>query len=345
VPQLIDAWIGQVVVAPEQNDAGVNNEPLQAAAAHIAVEFLHAPAPSQLFVFPHAAVVLAPQRVSVAPDAIAPQLPMPFTLQAWQAGQLALPQQTPSTQLPLMHWLAAVQATPFAFRLQLLAVPEPWQVNGATQSLSAAQVDLHAPLPHTYGEQLLDVDAAQEPVPLQCAAGVNVDPLQLAAAQVIVVGACWQPPVPLQAPVLPQGDELLVGHSPCGSAAADGTFAHVPRLPETLHAWQVPQDFDPQQTPSTQVRPVRQSPVAEQVCPCRCNVPHRLVFGSQMFGDRQFVSTVHVELQLVVPLQTYGAHEVVVAARQVPAPSQVRALVCVDRPLAQVEATQTVPAA
>jgi hypothetical protein len=64
-----------------------------------------------------------------------------------------------------------------------------------------------------------------------------------------------------------------------------------------------------------------------------------------MFGDTQFVSTVHVELQLVVPLHAYGVHGVVVAVRQVPAPSHVRALVCVDAPLGQLEATHTVPAA
>jgi hypothetical protein len=138
-----------VVVAPEQNDAGVNDDPLQAAAAHIAVEFLHAPAPSQVLVLPHAAVVLAAQRVSLAPDAIAAQLPAPFRLQAWQAGQLVLPQQTLSTQLPLMHWFPAVQVAPFAFRLQLFAEPEPWQVNGARQSVSAVQVDLQAPVPQT----------------------------------------------------------------------------------------------------------------------------------------------------------------------------------------------------
>jgi hypothetical protein len=36
---------------------------------------------------------------------------------------------------------------------------------------------------------------------------------------------------------------------------------------------------------------------------------------------------------------------VVVAVLQAPAPSQVRAFVCVDDPAGQVEATQTVPAA
>ncbi len=52
-----------------------------------------------------------------------------------------------------------------------------------------------------------------------------------------------------------------------------------------------------------------------------------------------------VVLQSVVPLHENGAHEPVVAALQVPEPSQVRALVCVVDPAGQLEPTQTVPAA
>jgi hypothetical protein len=36
-------------------------------------------------------------------------------LQVWQVRQAALAQQTPLTQLPLVHWLAAPQATPDVF--------------------------------------------------------------------------------------------------------------------------------------------------------------------------------------------------------------------------------------
>jgi hypothetical protein len=75
--------------------------------------------------------------------------PVPETLQAWQAGQLGEPQQTPSTHAPLMHWLPPAQATPLALSAQLFAAPAPWQVKGATQSPSPAQVVLHAVAPHT----------------------------------------------------------------------------------------------------------------------------------------------------------------------------------------------------
>ena len=64
-----------------------------------------------------------------------------------------------------------------------------------------------------------------------------------------------------------------------------------------------------------------------------------------MVGPTQSPSTLHAVLQLVVPLHMYGLQLVVVAVLQVPAPSQVRAFVCVDNPEAQLEATQIAPAA
>jgi hypothetical protein len=146
VPQLIGACAGQVVLAGEQNDAGVKDDPLQVAGAHWAVELAQAPAPSQVLVFPHP-VPVAPQRVSFVPAPSGAQVPAPFTLHAWQAGQLALPQQTPSVQLPLMHWVAALQLEPLGLRLQLLVPPLPWQVKGARQSPSAVHDVLQAPLP------------------------------------------------------------------------------------------------------------------------------------------------------------------------------------------------------
>jgi hypothetical protein len=140
--------MGQVVADPEQKDAGVNVEPEQVAAAHIAAELAQAPAPSQTLVLPQT-VEPPPQPASVVPLDLGAQLPAPFRLHAWHAGQLELPQQTPSTQLPLMHWVPPVQAIPFAFRLQLFALPEPWQVKGAKQSASVVHDDLQAFVPQT----------------------------------------------------------------------------------------------------------------------------------------------------------------------------------------------------
>ena len=236
--------------APEQNEAGVYDAPLQLAAAHMSVESRQLPAPSQTLVLPQAPPP-APHRASALPAARPAQLPSPFTSQAWQAGQLALPQQAPSTQLPLMHWLPPVHAAPFAFNAQLL-VAVPWQVNGGTQSPSVVHEVLQLAVPQTYCMQLTGRAGVQLPAPLQDELGVNVEPVQLAEPHDTLVGACAQAPVPVQAPVFPHGVATDVGHCPAGAAAPAGRLVQVPALPETLHAWQVPQAVDAQQTPSTQ---------------------------------------------------------------------------------------------
>jgi hypothetical protein len=101
LPQAVGVAAGQVLPVPEQNAAGVKVDPLHFAAAHMAVEVWQAPAPSQTLVRPHG--VVPAQRVSVLPDAIPEQVPSPFRLHALQAPQLGLPQQTVSTQLPVLH--------------------------------------------------------------------------------------------------------------------------------------------------------------------------------------------------------------------------------------------------
>jgi hypothetical protein len=106
-----------------------------------------------------------------------------------------------------MHWLAAVQTCPLGLRAQFLDAPEPWQVNGATQSVSAAQLVLQALLvPQTkLLGQVDDVGVAQAPAPVQWETGVKVDPVQEAAPHDTPVPPCWQWPAPSHAPVLPQG--------------------------------------------------------------------------------------------------------------------------------------------
>jgi hypothetical protein len=88
-----------------------------------------------------------------------------------------------------MHWPPIVQAVPFGLRLQLLGAL-PWQVSGVMQSLSVVQEVLHAPAPHTYGEQSIPFAGAQVPVPLQFDDGVKVDPLQLDMPHEVFVSAC-----------------------------------------------------------------------------------------------------------------------------------------------------------
>ena len=75
-------------------------------------------------------------------------------------------------------------------------------------------------------------------------------PLHDGPLHITVVGCCWQAPLPLQAPVLPQVPPGV--QRACGSVTLLATLAQEPRLPETLQAMQVPQLLLAQQTPSTQ---------------------------------------------------------------------------------------------
>ena len=74
---------------------------------------MQAPPPLHVPVLPQVPLFAQPPRGSPAPAATLVQVPrFPATLQAWQVAQVALPQQTPSTQLPLVHWFALAQAAP-----------------------------------------------------------------------------------------------------------------------------------------------------------------------------------------------------------------------------------------
>jgi hypothetical protein len=59
-----------------------------------------------------------------------------------------LPQQTPLTQLPLMHSLPAAHTVPFGFSAQFRFGGAPWQVYGATQWESIEQVARQVVPPH-----------------------------------------------------------------------------------------------------------------------------------------------------------------------------------------------------
>jgi hypothetical protein len=110
--------VGQVP-APVQLTAAVRVEPVHDAAPHSMLEeaCVQAPPPLQVPVLPQVPLLAHPPRGSVAPAGTLAQVPrLPARLQAWQVEQVALPQQTPSTQLPLVHWLAAEQVAPLPSR-------------------------------------------------------------------------------------------------------------------------------------------------------------------------------------------------------------------------------------
>jgi hypothetical protein len=137
------------VPEPEQNAAGVKAAVvvLQAAAPQetVLAAWVQAPAPLQAPVLPQ--VPLAAQRVcgSAVPLPTLAQVPaVAARLQAWQVGQLVLPQQTPSTQLPLVHSWPAPQVAPEPFLAAQLPAVAAVQKSPATQSVSAAQLVLQA---------------------------------------------------------------------------------------------------------------------------------------------------------------------------------------------------------
>jgi hypothetical protein len=106
---------------------------------------VQAPPPLQVPVLPQGGAAAHCPAGAGEPAGRLVQVPgLPATLQDWQVPQLGLPQQTPLTQAPLMHWVPSVHASPFAFRAQLRFGAVPWQVKGAKQSASAVQVVRHA---------------------------------------------------------------------------------------------------------------------------------------------------------------------------------------------------------
>ena len=110
----------------------------------VAAPFVQALAPLQVPVLPQGALAGHWPAGAVVPAASGVHVPGVVPAQVWQVGQLVLPaaseQQTPLTQLPLMHWLAAVHAVPGGLRAQLRLGGVPWQVNGEKQWESIEQL-------------------------------------------------------------------------------------------------------------------------------------------------------------------------------------------------------------
>ena len=102
-----------------------------------------APLPSQVPSVPQVEAAMARHSAfgSAPPSGMAVQAPSAsLTAHEVQMGQLALPQQTPSTQWPLTHCEPSSQILPLPRR----SVHDvPWQVKPITQSPSSAQVVRH----------------------------------------------------------------------------------------------------------------------------------------------------------------------------------------------------------
>jgi hypothetical protein len=127
-------------------------------------------------------------------------------------------------------------------------------------------------VPQTNGVQEVVPGVPHAPAPLQDPGSVSTLPRHDEPPHETFVPACWQVPLALQNPVLPQGG---LGAQPArGAALPAETFVQVPRLPARLQAWQVPQALLPQQTPSAQ-NPEPHSVVVVQAAP-------RPFFGTQL---------------------------------------------------------------
>jgi hypothetical protein len=130
-----------------------------------------APAPLQVPSNPQGGAAVQPACGSFVPAATGVQVPAePATLQAAHVPQLAVPQQTPSTQLPAWHSLPSAQAWPS----RLSPHDPPLQTLPGAQSLSLLQTATQAVPLHANGAQLCVLAGWQTPAPLQVRASVVV---------------------------------------------------------------------------------------------------------------------------------------------------------------------------
>src|SRR5258708_26927864 len=121
-------------------------------------------------------------RGSAAPGAAFLQIPgVAASVHERHGPSQASLQQTPSTQKPLSHSVAALQVWPVPFRPQLILVVS--QLLPGAQSPLTAQVALQRPSLQPKGSQRMVPADWQTPLPSQALARVSVGPLQAAARQ------------------------------------------------------------------------------------------------------------------------------------------------------------------
>jgi hypothetical protein len=123
--------------------------------------------------------------------------------------------------------------------------------------------------------------------------------VQEAVPQSVSADAWVHLPAPSQAPVLPQALPALGAQPPCEVPGA--RLVHMPSLPATLHAWQRPQLDEPQQTPFTQVSPVKQLAVVVHRSPRAALSPHSPVARSQIVPGMHCALLVHSPRQASGP--------------------------------------------
>jgi hypothetical protein len=155
-------------------------------------------------------------------------------------------QHTPCAQTVLWHSVPAWQTAPFGFSPQ----DPPLQTAGGAQSVSVAQVDLHALRPHANGKHDAAAGTVHVPAPSQVPPALKVLPGigQLAFAQPVPCGYFWHAPA-WHLPSVPQEVGPLSVHSPAGSGSPVGTAVQSPIVPVIAHEKQDPVQAVAQQTP------------------------------------------------------------------------------------------------
>jgi hypothetical protein len=116
------------VQLPEQNEGAWYVVPVHDVARPHDVEAaacVQPLAPLQVPVLPQGGLAVHWPVGAAVPAASGVHVPGVVPLQVWQVPHAELPQQTPLMQLPLMHWLPAVQAAPFALSAQFRLGGEP----------------------------------------------------------------------------------------------------------------------------------------------------------------------------------------------------------------------------
>jgi hypothetical protein len=101
------------------------------------------------------------------------------------------------------------------------------------------QLVLHAPVPHAYAPHDWLAGVTHALLELHVEVGVSVDPVQLAAMQVVPAAYFRHMPPPSQVPSVPQVEAPWSVHWFKGSWPA-GTEVQVPMLPAIAHEAQVP---------------------------------------------------------------------------------------------------------
>jgi len=292
----LDVETVRQVPLPLQVRAGVAVAPVQAGATHcVPVTYSRqAPAPLQVPSLPQLAAPASVHWFSGScPAGTVVHVPrLPAIAHERQVVLQTLAQQMPCAQTLFAQSPFAVQVAPLGRRVH--APPE--QMLGATQSPSTVHDVRQAPVPQLYAPHEIGAVVWQVPVPLHVRAGVTVEPVHVAATQVVPAAYRRQPPPPSQKPSAPHVATPASVHWFSGSCPL-GTFTQAPIVPAIAHERQLPVQVPMQHTPWAQL-PELHSPLPAHAAPSGFR-PQLPVL--QTLGDAQSALVVHVVRQAPVP--------------------------------------------